>query len=365
MLARRGVFRARHLAEGSHSPWGMARSPLTFPPRGMPRWARGAQSPAQQEDGAQGMAHAPRGCPSQEPPQSQAGKFGTGMTQLTGDHLTGCPCIAWQAPLLPPSHPAPGRHWLVMDLHSSHMRLPAPCLQKPLQRNPKSRHLIFWGFFFCLQGSLMAPAKESKLSSPATDSGQHPPLGEHQPRRFHWDPSWEESSLHPENKNLFPCSHLQPEQRPPSSTDADLCYWRMNLLSWEMLLLFLVQQNGGLFPTQGSYSRGRCCSETSAGPCVQTECSPQPSARPAKCTALLDRKNRDVSRQEGCRARTAGEGGMATTRADHRVESPQSQMPHRVSGETFVFCGLFFPSRPPQICSVPNANSWGRAPCLY
>lgn len=225
---------------------------------------------------------------------------------------------------------------------------PRPTSRSPSSATPRADILSFWGFF-CLRGSLTAPAEEIQLCSPATDSGQHPPLGEHQPRRFHRDPSWEESSLHPENKNLFPCSHLQPEQRPPSSTDTDLCYWRMNLLSWEMLLLFLVQQNGGLFPTQGSYSQGWCCSETSASPCVQTECSPQPSARPGKCTALLDRKNRDVSRQEGCRARTAGEGGMATTRADHRVESPQSQMPHRISGETFVFCGLFFPSHPPNL----------------
>lgn len=73
----------------------------------------------------------------------------------------------------------------------------------------------------------------------------------------------------------------------------------------------------------------------------------QPSARPAKPTALLDRKNREVSQQEGCRARTAGEEGTATTCTNRRGESAQSQMPHRVSGETFVFCGLFFPSCPP------------------
>lgn len=146
VLARRGVFRARHSAEGNYSPWGMAHSPLMFPPHGVPRWARGAQSPARQEDGAQGTAHAPRGCPSQKPPRSQAGKFGTGMTQLTGDHLTGCPCIAWQDPLLPPSHPAPERHWLVMDLHSSHMRLPAPPPEAP-PAQPQEQTSYLFGFF--------------------------------------------------------------------------------------------------------------------------------------------------------------------------------------------------------------------------
>lgn len=55
-----------------------------------------------------------------------------------------------------------------------------------------------------------------------------------------------------------------------------------------------------------------------------------------------------MSQKKGSRARRAGEGGTATTRANCRVESPQSQMPHGVSGETFVFCGLFFPSRPPK-----------------
>lgn len=52
-LAKREVFRARHSAEGSRLPRGMAHSLLTFPPRVMPRQAHNAQTLAQQEDAAQ------------------------------------------------------------------------------------------------------------------------------------------------------------------------------------------------------------------------------------------------------------------------------------------------------------------------
>lgn len=53
MLARRGVFSARHSAEGSRLPQGMAHSPPMFPPRGVPRLAR--HDPAWGEDIAQGQ----------------------------------------------------------------------------------------------------------------------------------------------------------------------------------------------------------------------------------------------------------------------------------------------------------------------
>lgn len=118
-----------------------------------------------------------------------------------------------------------------------------------------------------------------------------------------------------------------------------------------MLLLFPGQQDGGLFPTQGSYSQERRCSETSAGPCVQKENSSPSSPQPGRQNPQRHwtEKNREISQQEGCRARAAGEGGTATTRAGHRAQSAQSQMPHRVSGKTFVFCGLFFPSHSPNV----------------
>lgn len=55
--------------------------------------------------------------------------------------------------------------------------------------------------------------------------------------------------------------------RPPSSTDVDLSYWQMNLLSWEMLLVPGPAGRRAL-PTQGSYSQGQHCSKTSASPCM-------------------------------------------------------------------------------------------------
>lgn len=55
--------------------------------------------------------------------------------------------------------------------------------------------------------------------------------------------------------------------RPPSSTDVDLSYWQMNLLSWEMLLVPGPARRRAL-PIQGSYSQGQHCSKTSASPCM-------------------------------------------------------------------------------------------------
>lgn len=98
-------------------------------------------------------------------------------------------------------------------------------------------------------------------------------------------------------------------------------------------MLLLVQQDEGSFPHKGVILGA----ETSAGPCVQTERSPHP----AEPTALLDQTRRALP--EG--------GGRATTHATYRAEPPQPQMPHGVSGETFVFCGLLFPS-----CLPPNVS---------
>lgn len=144
----------------------------------------------------------------------------------------------------------PEPHWLVIDPHTSHTRHPPP---EALTARPRERtsSLFCCRPSYTLQGSRVAPAEESRLCSPAAGGGRHPPLGKRQPRTFHRDPSWEESSLHPENKNLFPGSRLQPEQRPPSSTDADLCYWRVNLLSWRCCFCSWSSRTEGSFPHKG------------------------------------------------------------------------------------------------------------------
>lgn len=114
-----------------------------------------------------------------------------------------------------------------------------------------------------------------------------------------------------------------------------------------MLLLFPVQQNGGLFPTQGSYSQGRRCSTTSASPCMKTRRSPLPARSKAGKTRRVAGQNGEVSQREGY-SQNGSRGRHNVSHAGRGGKSPQAQMPHRDPGKTFVFCGLFFPSHLPK-----------------
>lgn len=105
-LAKRGVFRARHSAEGSHLPSGTAHSLLTIPPHGMLRQAHNAQTPAQQQNAAQrwlkcqGAALVPgKGVQYWDSPAQPSAPLSV------GDHPTDCPGRAQGGPRHPPSCP--------------------------------------------------------------------------------------------------------------------------------------------------------------------------------------------------------------------------------------------------------------------
>lgn len=184
-----------------------------------------------------------------------------------------------------------------------------------------------------------------QLCLSVSGGGRHLPLGKHQPRGFHWDLPWEESSLHPESKNLFPGSHLQLEQTTQQHRR------RLELLADEFI------ERGDAACSWSSKMEGSSHTrELFSGTMLQQNiCQPlpvnralmafQPSARPANPQHCWTKKAERCPRKRGAEpARLVREASH-----DHNVMSPQPQMPHRDSGQTFVFCGLFIPSPPPNL----------------
>lgn len=119
-LAKKGVLRARHSAEGRCLPRSMAHSLLTFPPHCMPRQAHNAGTPAQQEDAAQrwlkcqGATLVPgKGLQDWDSPVQLSAPLSP------GDHATDCPGSAQEAPRYPHYCPVPEPHWLGVDQQSS------------------------------------------------------------------------------------------------------------------------------------------------------------------------------------------------------------------------------------------------------
>lgn len=118
-----------------------------------------------------------------------------------------------------------------------------------------------------------------------------------------------------------------------------------------MLLVPGPARPGGALPTQGSHSQGQHCSKTSASPCLETEpswpCSPQPGQQTHSVAG--------AGEQRGVPER-GGQSQHGWHSHDHNVMSPQPQMPHGDSGQTFVSCGLFLPLSPPPNLSC--AKCW-------
>lgn len=76
--------------------------------------------------------------------------------------------------------------------------------------------------------------------------------------------------------------------------------------------MFLVQQDGGLFPHKGVILRDNTAAKHLPVPaCKQNTHGPPALSQASKPTALLDQKSREGSKKEGCRASKAGEGGTA------------------------------------------------------
>lgn len=78
--------------------------------------------------------------------------------------------------------------------------------------------------------------------------------------------------------------------------------------------MFLVQQDGGLFPHKGVILRDNTAAKHLPAPaCKQSPHGLSALGQTSKPTALLDPKSREVSQKEEGRASTAGKGGTATT----------------------------------------------------
>lgn len=78
--------------------------------------------------------------------------------------------------------------------------------------------------------------------------------------------------------------------------------------------MFLVQQDGGLFPHKGVILRDNTAEKHLPVPACKMSTHGLPAlSQASKSAALLDQKGREVSQKEGCRASTAGEGGTAMT----------------------------------------------------
>lgn len=138
--------------------------------------------------------------------------------------------------------PVPQQHWLGMDLHSScghchHQEWSSSPAVSPGQQSRACQSLAD----ICLLGN----------TSPGDLVGICPGRKAHFIQRI---------------RICFQVPNCT-WSRPPSSTDVDLSYWQINLLSWEMLLVPGPTRRRAL-PTQGSYSQGQHCSKTSASPCM-------------------------------------------------------------------------------------------------
>lgn len=159
----------------------------------------------------------------------------------------------------------------------------------------------------------MAPAEQTHPCWSVAGGGQHHlPLGKCQHRGFHWDLSWEESSLHPKSKNLFSGSHLQLGQTTQQHRR------RLELLADEFIELGDAACSWSSRMEGSSHTR-----ELFSGTTLQQNiCQPlhvnralmafQPSARPANPQHCWTQRAERCPRKGG-RASTAGKGGTATT----------------------------------------------------
>lgn len=167
-LARRGVFGARHSAEGSRSPRGMAHSPPASPPRGTPRQARSAQTPAGREGRSSARERLTRRGAAREPGSGGQDWHGPAQRRFP-PRCRGPPCRRRRHGTASPLPPPCPRAALGGDGPAHLAAAPPP--SPPSTTTPRADIARVRP-----AGSLAAPAEERRFCSPGAGGGRHPPL---------------------------------------------------------------------------------------------------------------------------------------------------------------------------------------------